>query len=56
MKIVKTLLAMSAAALILTVSAAEPAEDVRKTESEVAEKHGGGAPEKNGPAGDADVV
>ena len=41
MKIVKTLLAMLAAALILPVSAAEPVEDVRKPESEVAGKRGG---------------
>ena len=38
MKIAKTLLAMLAAALIITVFAAEPVEDVRKPESETAEK------------------
>ena len=38
MKIVKSLLAMSAAALIVTGSAAEPAGEVRKPEGEAAEK------------------
>ena len=40
MKLVKTLLAMSAAALILAGCAAEPAGEVRKSESEAAEKRG----------------
>ena len=44
MKLVKTLLAMLAA-LIVTGIAAEPAGEVRKTESEVAEKRGGDQPE-----------
>ena len=41
MKIVKTLLAILAAALIIPAFAAEPVEDVRKPESEVAGNRGG---------------
>ena len=55
MNILKTLLAMSAA-LILPVSAAEPAGEVRKTESEVAEKRGGDQPECRNDDGEKGLI